>query len=159
MIENARYCPVCDDNTVKLKNGPNGFFYACTNFRLNRCTFTQGVDVPPEQRKAYQAPDSDGEPAEYSRVSNVAQAQTRDALERSTAALDEFAAAHGLASCDQITQQLRERIPGYGTIRNPKDLTDDERAQRGLVLGEFMAEGIKHMIQKLPYDPADRSHR
>ena len=159
MIENARYCPKCDDDTVRLKNGPNGFFYACTNFNMNRCSFTQGPNEPAQQRQAYQAPAGTGEPVEYTKESKVAQAQTQDAIQRATDMLDEFASHNGLASCAQIEQQLRDRIPGFGSVRDPKELTDAERAQRGKVLGEFLAEGIKRMIQPLPYDKADRSVR
>ena len=158
-IENRRYCPKCDDDTVQLIQGANGWFYACLNYRTTRCDFTQSSNAPAMTREAYKAPASDGEPAAYTLESKVAQAQTRDAQDRATVMLDEFAAKHGMASCAQIEQQLRERIPGFGTVRNPKDLTQAERDQRGAILGEFLAEGIKRMIQPLPYDKADRSQR
>ena len=158
-IENRRYCPKCDDNTVTLVNGPKGFFYACSNFRTTRCSFTQSQDAPALHPEGYKAEPGTGGPVEYSLESNVAQAQTRAAQVHAVTVLDEFASRHGMASCADIEQQLRDRIPGFGSIRDPKTLTDSERAQRGAVLGMFLGEGIKRMLQPLPYDKADRSTR
>ena len=156
-----RYCPSCDDVTLILRSTPNGFKYGCMNYTdpAIKCKFMQPAGEPEIQPEAYKAAESTGGPVEYTIESKIAQRQTQDAITIATFRLDEYAAHNGLASCAQIEAQLKERIPGFGTVRNPKDLTQAERDQRGAVLGEFLREGIKRVLQPLPYDKTDRSVR
>ena len=156
-----RYCPHCDDDTLVLRSTPYGFKYGCMNYTNPdiKCSVMQPAEQPAFERQAYQAPAGTGEPVEYTIESKIAQLQTREAVLRATESLDEFASHNGLASCAQIEQQLRDRIPGFGTVKNPKDLTQAERDVRADVLGEFLREGIKRMLRPLPYDKADRSQR
>ena len=158
MIENRRYCPDCDDNTVQLREGRNGFFYGCINYQQG-CKFTQAKDAPPAARQLPGGTDAPiGKPVDYSRESLIAQAQTRDAQSRGTAELDEMAAKKGMVSCADIMQQLQARVPGFGTV-SVSQLDEAERHHRADVLGEFLSSAVHRMIQPLPYDKNDRSGR
>lgn len=151
MEQNRRYCPKCDDDTVKLRTGPNGFFWGCMNFRSKGCSFTQPKDTPPAARPLPDGSAPSGQPVDYSLESLIAQEQTRDTVPRGTAELNEWAVKRGMASTDEILQQLGSKVPGFGTVAYDQ-MSVTERHQRAAVLGEYLGNAVRRMIQPLPYD-------
>lgn len=137
-IENRRYCPNCDDNTMILRMGQFGQFYSCLN-RNNpqiKCTFTQPASEQPHYREGVPEP-AVTEPFIPPRT--IPQ-PSQIKMEQGAAEIEAAAKAHF----------------GDEWVMKYEDMPDERRLARA---DYFMALMPKSIFRPLPYNPANRSDR
>jgi hypothetical protein len=141
MNDNRRYCPLCDDDTLILRDMRGVWKYGCMNFNgPQKCKYVQGANEPAHVR--------DGMGHQPNPFSDRPYAW--DEPDAGLKLVPQPAQLRMEKGAAVIQIELEKRIPGFG--KKYDDLTQEERDMRADILAPVMRQAMGRILGKLPYD-------